>query len=249
MEDLGGRVALRVSFLKAGAELSGPLFVCGHFCTPHNVCSCYALRGIQVGEMGYSIFSTKNFKSLKKSTFWKKIVNNRVLCSNKAGKKKMSSVLEWKWNYADDANSNWKSKFGEYYSEFYHSDYLFPSSSSLKKNESHWIDASYVMQKGKKSLFNISIYIYVDAYMCKEPNLLLIIDEFLSFSCFLICVICSVWEQSGGPSSLWRVSAAPLPLGATPKVWPSYAQENHRGNRNNPDLCKVVINSDSKESF
>lgn len=52
---LEGRVALRVSFLKAGAELSGPLFVCGHFCTPHIVCSCYMLRGIQLEEMGNSL--------------------------------------------------------------------------------------------------------------------------------------------------------------------------------------------------
>lgn len=110
MEDLGERVALRVSFLKAGAELSGPLFVCGHFCTPHNVCSCYMLRGIQLEEMGNSIFSPKNFKSLKKSTFWKKIVNNWVLYSNKTGKNEQ--CLVWKWNYADYTDSNWKSKFG-----------------------------------------------------------------------------------------------------------------------------------------
>lgn len=79
----------------------------------------------------------------------------------------MSSNLEWKWNYADDTNSNWKSKFGENYSEFYHSDCLFLWSSSLfhvQKIETHWINTNYVMQK-EKSLFNIYIYIYVDAYL------------------------------------------------------------------------------------
>lgn len=42
-------------FLKAGAELSEPLFVFGHFCTPHIVCPCYMLRGIQLEEIGNSI--------------------------------------------------------------------------------------------------------------------------------------------------------------------------------------------------
>lgn len=55
MGDPGGRVALRDSFLKAGAELSEPLFVFGHFCTPHIVCPCYMLRGIQLEEIGNSI--------------------------------------------------------------------------------------------------------------------------------------------------------------------------------------------------
>lgn len=99
-----GKSGTESLFLKAGAELSGPLFVYGHFCTPHNVCSCYMLRGIQLEEMGNSIFSTKNFKSLKKSTFWKKIANNWVLYSNKAGK----NGQEWKWNDADYRKSNCK---------------------------------------------------------------------------------------------------------------------------------------------
>lgn len=70
-----------------------------------------------------------------------------------------------------------------------------------------------------------------------------ILDEFFSFSRFLgfffVFMLGSVWKQSGGPSSLWCVSAAHFPLGTTPKVRPIYAQENYRGNRNNPDICKI----------
>lgn len=157
MEDLGERVALRVSFLKAGAELSGPLFVCGHFCTPHNVCSCYMLRGIQLEEMGNSIFSPKNFKSLKKSTFWKKIVNNWVLYSKKTGKNEQCSWSGTEIMLIIRAVIENLSLGGNYW-EFYHSDCLFPSFFPLfhvqKKGES--------LNKLKlscriKSLFNIYI--------------------------------------------------------------------------------------------
>lgn len=82
--DLGGRVALRVSFLKAGAELSGPLFVFGHFCTPHIVCPCYMLRGIQLEEMGNSISPQRI------SNHWR----NPHLKENC---QQLNSLLQWVW--------------------------------------------------------------------------------------------------------------------------------------------------------
>lgn len=80
----GGRVAWRVSFLKAGAELSGPFFVFGHFCTPHIVCPCYMLRGIQLEEMGNSISPQRI------SNHWR----NPHLKENC---QQPSSFLQWVW--------------------------------------------------------------------------------------------------------------------------------------------------------
>lgn len=82
--DCGGRVALRVSFLKAGAELPGPLFVFVHFCTPHNVSSCYMLRGIQMEEMGNSISPQRI------SNLWR----NPHLKENC---QQLNSPLQWVW--------------------------------------------------------------------------------------------------------------------------------------------------------
>lgn len=119
MGDLGGRVALRVSFLKAGAELSGPLFVFGHFCTPHIVCPCYMLRGIQLEEMGNSVSPQRI------SNHWR----NPHLKENC---QQLNSLLQWvwrKWAMVWSGNeimliifhSTWRAKFKGNYLEFCHS--------------------------------------------------------------------------------------------------------------------------------
>lgn len=51
------------------------------------------------GRNGKFSFSTKNFKSLKKSTFKRKL--STALFAPPISPEKMSHGLEWKWNYAD----------------------------------------------------------------------------------------------------------------------------------------------------
>lgn len=117
--DLGERVALRVSFLKAGAELSEAPFCVCHFCTPHIVCSCYMLRGIQLEEMGNSISPQRISNHWRNPHFKRKLSTAQVCLPIRL--EKMSHGLEWIWNYADYMKSNWKTNFKGNWSEFCHS--------------------------------------------------------------------------------------------------------------------------------
>lgn len=114
-----GRVALRVSFLKAGAELSGAPFCVWPFLHfPH----CLPLLHVErysAGRNGKFYFPTKNFKSQKKSTFERKLSLPQFFTP--MSRRKMSHGLKWKWNYADYLHSTWKAKLKRNYPEFYHS--------------------------------------------------------------------------------------------------------------------------------
>lgn len=88
-------MALRVSFLKAGAELSGPPFLCV-WPFLHSL-HCLLLLHVErhsAGRNGKFYFSTKNFKSLKKSTFERKLSTAQF--SPPVSLEKMSRGLEWK---------------------------------------------------------------------------------------------------------------------------------------------------------
>lgn len=89
-----GRVALRVSFLKAGAELSGAPFCVWPFLHfPH----CLPLLHVErysAGRNGKFYFPTKNFKSQKKSTFERKLSLPQFFTP--MSRRKMSHGLKWK---------------------------------------------------------------------------------------------------------------------------------------------------------
>lgn len=71
------------------------------------------------GRNGKFYFSTKNFKSLKKSTFERTLSTAQVFL--RMSLEKMSQGLKWKWNYADYLHSKWKTNFEKNDSEFCHS--------------------------------------------------------------------------------------------------------------------------------
>lgn len=119
-DDGGGRVALRVSFLKAGAELSAPphpLFFCvcvrahGHFCAGYIVCSCYTSRGIQAARNGKFYFLHKEFQITAEIRVWGEIVNNSILSSNKSGENEPRSRVAVKICWLRDIK--WEDGFAQ----------------------------------------------------------------------------------------------------------------------------------------
>lgn len=78
--------------------LRAPFCVWPFLHSPH----CLLLLHVErhsAGRNGKIYFSTKNFKSLKKSTFERKLSTAQF--SPAMSLEKMSRGLEWKWNYAD----------------------------------------------------------------------------------------------------------------------------------------------------
>lgn len=97
--------------------LRAPFCVWPFLHSPH----CLLLLHVErhsAGRNGKFYFSSKNFKSLKKSAFVRKLSTAQV--SPAMSPEKMSHGLEWKWNYADYVRCKWKAKFKENYLELCH---------------------------------------------------------------------------------------------------------------------------------
>lgn len=101
--------------------LRAPFCVWPFLHSPH----CLPLLHVErhsAGRNGKFYFSTKNFKSLKKSTFERKLSTAQF--SPPVSLEKMSHGLKWEWNYADYMHSKWKAKFKGNFSKLYHSQRL-----------------------------------------------------------------------------------------------------------------------------
>lgn len=114
-----GKSATESLFSKSRCwTLRAPFCVWPFLHSPH----CLPLLHVErhsAGRNGKFYFSTKNFKSLKKSTFERKLSTAQFFPP--VSLEKMGHGLKWKWNYADYLKSKWKTKFEGNYSEFCHS--------------------------------------------------------------------------------------------------------------------------------